>query len=261
MLPSSVVIEEWRLRLDDLLRQKRFSEVEHLHDWMDIAFGREPNDQPQPLDLRIHSRLADLYLKSQNYGRAIQQLELARRLAPRDIFVLRHLGLALLESGDRDRAKSIIDQIGQLDEQAFVHNAECAALAGRWYREVGNLGKAAEMYAAALDANPDSYYLANVLAEVQLEAGATQAAQDAFHRALNIIERLRETNLWTHATSANARFFLGEDDTVRTHLGAINALGPSADDFATIQRGLEKVAGHLERGDERLQALLQELRG
>jgi tetratricopeptide (TPR) repeat protein len=99
LLPTSVVIEEWRLRLDNVLKQQRMSEVEHLHAWMDIAFGRERQDQPQPLDLRIHSRLGELYLSAKKYARAIEQFELARQLAPRDIFVLRVLGKAYLATG------------------------------------------------------------------------------------------------------------------------------------------------------------------
>src|SRR5215467_2394380 len=135
MLPTSTVIEEWRLRLDKLLSDNRQSEAEYLHDWMDVAFGRTSDDQPQPLDLRIHTRLADLYLKAKKYKRGIAQLTLAQQLAPRDIFVLRTLGRAYLESDDGENAKTIIDRIEQLDKNAFVRNAECAALAGRWYRE------------------------------------------------------------------------------------------------------------------------------
>ena len=155
MMPSSTVIEEWRLRLDNLLKDNRQSEAEHLHDWMDVAFGRSRDNRPQPLDLRIHTRLADLYLKARKYPRGIQQLELACQLAPRDIFVLRTLGRAYLQNGDRDGAKAIIDRIEELDKTAFVHNTECAALAGRRDRETRNLQKADEVNEAALTANPD----------------------------------------------------------------------------------------------------------
>lgn len=132
---STAVIEEWRLRLDDILKQDRASEVELFHDWMDISFGRDRRDRPTPLDLRIHSRLADLYLRAKKYDRAIEQLELSRQLAPRDIFVLRTLGRAHLASNKRKEAKDVIDRIASLDPEAFTNNAECAALAGRWYRE------------------------------------------------------------------------------------------------------------------------------
>ncbi len=260
MLPSSTVIEEWRLRLDELLEQNRQSEAEHLHDWMDVAFGRSRDDRPQPLDLRIHSRLADLYLKAKKYQRAIQQLELARQLAPRDIFVLRTLGRAYLQSDDRDGAKAVIDRIEELDKSAFLHNTECAALAGRWYREGGNLQKAAEVYGAALDANSDSYYLANLLGEVRLEAHNVSSAREAFRRALDIIQRLRETNIWTLATAANAMFVLGEDEQAATHLRRIHESEPDPGSLGSVEEGLKKLAVYLDDGAARLSGLLNALR-
>lgn len=255
MLPTPEVIEEWRIRLDEVLTRNRASEVEHLHDWLDIAFGRDRDEQPRPLDLRIHGRLADLYIKSRNYGRAIEQLELSRQLAPRDIYVLRQLGKAYLDSGERDRAKATIDLIVELDKKALVHNAECAALGARWYREGGNPGKAADILRAALDADPESYYLANLLGEVALESAQIPAARDAFERALDIIGRLRETNIWTHATAANAAFVLGKDELAAKNLKAIAETKPDAGSLATIEGGLERLAKRVEGGGERVLVL------
>ncbi len=259
MLADNNVIEEWRHRLDDLLEQKRTSEVEVLHQWLDIAFGREQADRPLPLDLRIHSKLAELYLKARKYRRAIQQLELARQLAPRDIFVLRTLGRAYLENQQRDEAKAVIDTIEKLDEKAFVHNVECAALQGRWYREARDLDKAAEIYRTALAGNPESYYLANLLAEVRLEAGDLDGAKAAFGRVVDIIRALGERNVWTYASLANATFVRGEDAAAAAHLASVVACEPSADALGTIVKGLERLAGAIENGKQRLPALLQVL--
>jgi tetratricopeptide (TPR) repeat protein len=170
------------------------------------------------------------------------------------------LGRAYLEKEDRARAKAILDRIQELDASAFVRNAECAALLGRWYRSGGNLQKADEVYAAALDADRDSHYLANVLAEVRLEAGRLEAAAEAFRRALAIIERLPETNLWTHATAANAAFFLGDDGRAAAHLEAASRKGLDADSLATVQRGLKNIAARMPDGQARLQTLLPLLR-
>jgi tetratricopeptide (TPR) repeat protein len=257
---SPAVLGEWQLRLDELTQQNRASEVAQLHDWMDIAFGRSKQERPQPLDLRIHSRLASLYLKSAQTERAIEQLDLARQLAPRDIYVLRTLGRAYLQKQDRDQAKDVIDRIEELDGSAFVQNAECAALLGRWYRSGGNLQKADQVYAASLDANPDSYYLANLLAEVRVEAGRRDPAEQAFRRARDIIERLDEGNLWTHATAANASFFIGDDEGAAGHLEAARAKGLDADSRAIIERGLTGLATHMPNGDQRLRVLLGVLR-
>ena len=260
---SPAVIEEWRLRLDVIMRQNRPSEVAQLHDWMDLAFGRSRTDRARPLDLRIHSRLADVYLKAGQTERAIEQLDLARQLAPRDIYVLRTLGRAYLQKKDREAAKEVIDRIESLDRNAFVRNPECAALYGRWYRSGGNTREADAVYSKALDANPESYYLANLAAETRLEDGRTEDAKRAFQQALDIIERLdlsNETNLWTHATAANAAFYLEDDDRAMKHLEAARNKGLDADSRETIERGLNGISRHVPNGEVRLARLLGVLR-
>jgi tetratricopeptide (TPR) repeat protein len=247
---SPAVIEEWVLRLDALKRENRASEAEHLQDWMDLAFGRA--GQPQPLDLRIHSRLAALYMKARNHPRAIAQLRLARQLAPRDIFVLRQLGQALLNQDDRDGAREVIERIAALDAKAVVHNAECAALAARWHRGAPNLKEASSLLAAALSANPQSYYLANLLGEVCADDGRRGEAEQAYRQVLAIIQKLGEDNVWARASQANARFFLGEDDAACELLRAILAAGPDAGTRESIERGMNDVAGRVDNGIARL---------
>ena len=260
LLPTSVVIEEWRLRLDSVLKNKRVSEVEHLHDWMDIAFGRAKDDKPQPIDLRIHSRLGEIYLAAKNYDKAIQQFDLARQLAPRDIFVLRTLGQAYLASGRHKDAKMVIDRIEELDKDAFVHNTECAALLGRWHRDGNDLEAAENVYHKALKMNSHSYYLADILAQVRLNIGNKQGAEKAFKQALDIIEGIGERNLWTYATAANAAFFIGEIEKTKSYLKAIGNLNPSPNELTIIEDGLQRLAVNLEGGKEKLKAILKYLR-
>ena len=254
---APAVIEEWCARLDELKRDNRASEAEHLQDWMDLAFGRA--DKPMPLDLRIHSRLAALYMKARNYKRAIAQLKLARQLAPRDIFVLRTLGQALLNDSDRDGARDVLERITQLDKLAVVHNAECAALAARWHRGGNDLKGAQGVLSAALAANPQSYYLADLLAQVCAEDGRVEEATSAYRQVLQIIEKLGEDSLWVKASMANARFFLGEDQQAIELLSAIKAKSPDAGTWASIERGLNDVAGRMDNGLARLAHVLAQL--
>ncbi len=79
VLPTGAVVEEWRIRLDQLLEQDRGSEVDQFVDWLDIAFGRREKDEPQQLDLRLHSRLADLYLESNSPQKAMGLLHKPKR--------------------------------------------------------------------------------------------------------------------------------------------------------------------------------------
>jgi len=171
LIPSEAAVQEWCLRLDDLRHQSRRSEVEHLHRWLVVAFGRGSNDRPLPLDPRIHRRLGELYLGARRYERAVEQFRLAWHLAPRDIFILRLLGQAHLGKQEYEATGEILERIAQLDEHAFVHNTECAALKGRWYREMNDLESARAVYDAALRSNDQSYYFADLLGQTSLALG------------------------------------------------------------------------------------------
>ena len=255
---APAVVEEWCLRLDDLKRENRASEAAHLQDWMDLAFGSD--GRPRPLDLRIHSRLAALYMKARNHPRAIAQLQLARQLAPRDIFVLRQLGRALLDHGEGDEAHEVLNRIEELDKNATVHNTECAALAARWHRSNKDLARADAVLGAALAANPQSYYLATLLAEVRAEDGREADAGRAYRQVLDITLKLGEDSVWVRASQANARFFLGEDEQALVLLKAIAAKAPDAGSWASIERGLQGVAAQVNNGMARLAALLSQAR-
>jgi len=258
-LPSHNVVEEWRHRLDDLADQHRISEIPQLQRWMDVTFGLE-DGEPQPIDMRIHARLGGIYMKGGDYRNAIAQLELAQQLAPRDIYILRNLARARLEDGSRDLAKELIDRIEELDARAFTHNAECAALKGRYYREAQDYAQAAEIYDEALSNNPDSHYLANLAAEAYAAVGNSEKAVDKFKQVLAIIGRLKEDNVWTMASKANAQIAIGDMDAARKELDTFSERGQrlSKDERGTIASGFERVGGYFGRTSD-VAPLIQKL--
>lgn len=245
-LPTETVLAEWRKRVRDLAEDNRASEAKQLQHWMEVAFGRD-KDKPFPVDLGIHVRLGELYANNLDYENAIQQYELAQRLGSRDILILRRLGKAYLEAKRLDEAKQVIDRIEELDAKAYVNNAECAALLGRYHRQSGDLRKAAESYSTALNSDPQSYYLANLTAEIYLELGDREKANSFFLQAIKIIdEEILDKNIWTLATKSNAYMALGELDKSRNFIAQIPEYEPSQDNIETISEGLEKIAKHLD---------------
>lgn len=163
LLPTEAAVQEWCERLDQLAAERRLSEVRHLHDWLNLTFGRGRDERPLPLDLRLHRRLGEAYRASKRPDRAAEEFELALEFAPRDIFLLRALGLAYLDGKRHDDATRVIDRIAELDKDAFSGNVECAALKARLQRERNDLEGAAATYRQARECNPESYYLADVL--------------------------------------------------------------------------------------------------
>ena len=253
--PTDVAIQEWLGRLEALVTQNRRSEVEHLQDWMEIAFGRQGEEQVRPIDLRLHSRLAEAYLKGRDYNRAVQQLELGRQIAPRDIFILRMLGRALLEKEDWDAAAEVIARIRELDASSFERNVECAALLARLHRAKKHPGDARIVLEKAYENNQESYYLANLVGETCLELPDIEQARKWFQVTLDIILALREENVWVYSAAANAEFVLGHDDKAAEYVTKIAAKKPDEDSLKTIVRGLRGLAGHI-GGERRLEDLL-----
>ena len=257
--PSSYVIDEWRSRLEKLLVDERLSEVEQLHDWMNVAYGRA-DAETRPLDLGIHTQLGEIYFSIRKHKKAAEQFELARKIVPRDIYILLNLGRAYLECGEREKTDEILKRIEALDETAFERNAECAALLGRWHREGDDWKSAGDTYRKALQHNPDSYYLANVAGEAYLKAGSKEEADDSFREALGIIEKIDEDNVWTSATAANATFALGDDENTMKYLRKVREHRPTPSDFATIETGLRRISESVDPNQDRVKALISGLR-
>jgi tetratricopeptide (TPR) repeat protein len=237
------------------------SEVGHIHGWLNIAFGRESDEGPRPLDLRIHRRLGELYLGAKNYRQAAAEFELARQLAPRDIFILRALGLAYLGQKAYDQTKVVLDRIAELDADAFRHNVECATLQGRWYRDQGNYAEAQRIYEEAFRENPRSYYLADLVGQMRLERGDRAGAADIYNDALRIINQLNEWNVWTHATAATASIMTGHEDVALRHLRDIHTGHPTVENLRSIEDGLMRLGKSLEKDDATLTRWSQALRG
>ncbi len=241
LLATEAAIQEWCERLDKLAADRRLSEVGHLHDWLNLTFGRGRDERPLPLDLRLHRRLGNAYRASKRPDHAAEEFQLALEFAPRDIFLLRALGLAYLDGNRRDDAARVVARIADLDKEAFSHNVECAALKARLQREGNDFEGAALTYRQALERNPESYYLADVLGQTLLRLGRIEDARAAYRRAGEIIDRLSERNLWTHATRVTAALMQGDEPRALRHLTEIAALRPAPDDVKRIEEGLERV--------------------
>lgn len=261
LLPTEAAVQEWSDRLDSLAKENRLSEIGHLHDWLNLAFGRGRDERPLPLDLRLHRRLGNAYRSVKRPERAAQEFALALEFAPRDIFLLRALGLAYLDGDRQDDAGKIVARIGELDKDAFSRNVECAVLKARLQRDQKDFEGAAATYRSALENNPDSYYLADILGQTLLHIGKLDDAKNAYMRAAKIIDCLAEQNVWTHATSAAAFIVFGNETDALRHLSSIAALGPSLDNLKRIEDGLEGISKALNLNSAAFERWRAALRG
>jgi tetratricopeptide (TPR) repeat protein len=258
-LPMAVTeasIQEWVERLDALVGGQRSSEAEVLENWMDVAFGRDAGDRQRPLDLRVHRRLGDLYSRAGRPADAARQFALARQLAPRDIFLLRRLGKALLDSTDVKNAGRVIEDIRELDKTAFERNSENAALKARWHEENNDRLGARDVLETAYRNNP-TYYLGDLLGQALVGLGEIPRAKEVYGQVLRTLRDLGETNVWTAATALSAALVREDADTEKQAVETLRRLQPSRGELDTIERGARKLLDGLSRSSE----VLAELRG
>jgi tetratricopeptide (TPR) repeat protein len=268
-------VQDWLKRLELLAAGKRLSELAGFERWMMLAFGRDTEEDATsggiPIDVRLHRTLGEMHLGQRQYSHAVRQLRLAWRAAPRDIYVLRPLAEAsmknALEGGDADNAaireqiRTLLAAIRELDDKAFTATPEASALLAKYHRRVlHEPDKALEIYGKSLEANPDSYYLADLIAQTELELKRVDAARAGFERALGIIERLGERNIWSLATAATACIGLARPERAREHLSALLKVGPpSASQAASIAQGIREVAERTGMADGIVADLLVDL--
>jgi tetratricopeptide (TPR) repeat protein len=260
LVVTEAAIQEWIERIEGLETEGRYSEVGELHNWLNVAFGRNEEKEPRPLDVRVHRRLGQLYARARNPERAAQEFALARQLAPRDIFILRKLGKAYLDMRLIDRAGEILEDIQKLDSEAFDRNAENAALKSRWYREQGDYAAAAKALEAAYARNSGSFYLGDLLAQALIALKNIERAREVYSGVFRTIENLRDISIWSCATGLTAAIALGNDGAQAKYTDKLLQLNPTADHAATIVRGISNVAKELKIDDSKITLIKMALR-
>ena len=271
-LVTEANVQDWLERLEELARSNRLSELKGFQRWMTLAFGRDGEAAGIPIDVRLHRRLGELYLAQKDFAPAAEQLDLAWRAAPRDIYVLRPLIEASMKrllagqadttaSRTRQDIESLLEAIKDLDPEAFVFSPDAAALYGKYLRRVAEKPESAvDVYAAALRASPNSYYLADLLAQTLLDLGREDEAKATYRQAIEIIDLLGENSVWSQATAATARLALGDVDGARKHVVAITALRSiSRAELDTICSGLREVAARSGIAQSTINKVLTEL--
>ena len=253
---TEAAIQEWLERLRELEKSARFSETSVLENWLDVAFGREENDLQRPIDVRIHRRMGELYAAGGTARDAARQFELARKLVPRDIFLLRQLGKAYLDIGDAEKAREILNNITDLDSKAFVRNVESAALKARWHEQCGDLQGAQDTLEAAYQNTTFSYYLSDRLGQILVKRNNLPRAREIYAQVRRHLQDLREHNVWTCATALTAAMVCDDRQSVAGILERLCALQPSRDQLNSISRGAYALARALDWDTSLFQEIL-----
>lgn len=244
---SEATIEDWLDRLRRVRDERRYADAPALENWINVAFGLTDEAADTPLDARVHRLLGEIYERAGRARQAAHQYELARRLVPRDILVLRSLGKAHLDIGDIEKAGALVDEIRGLDPDAFTRNAENAAFKARWETARGRPADAEETLRIAYDEMTHSYYIADLYAQILIENEKENEAKKVYDAILRSDTLLWDNSVWSPAVRLTAALVLHKDDIFHSSLEALVKLDPSLGERKTIRRGIEAVTRLLGR--------------
>lgn len=130
---SEPLVQNWLSQLDNALEDKNYHWVTSAKRWINIAFlGIGSADYSEPIDFRIHLRLAKAFEAIDDKAEAIRQLQLALGLSPNDMLVQRTLG-KLYRRHDDAALQKTLEHMQEMDPKVFSEDREAIALM------VGNL--------------------------------------------------------------------------------------------------------------------------
>jgi tetratricopeptide (TPR) repeat protein len=268
MALSEAAVQEWCQRLDDLRAERRFAEVTHLHAALLRVFSPPDVKTAVPLDVRLHRRLGDMYLAARDGARAAEQFELGLTLVPNDMYLKHRLALAQAEAGNAGRAREILEEMERVDPALTAWNPEVAGLKGRLFRDewkrTGSteaLRAARDAYWVVMDKQPDSYYMADNVGQLSLALGDMDRAKEAFTRAIDAVNRLKERSVWSLATLATSWLALGDTEKGTAYLCAVAELSPTPRDLESIEGGLRRLREGLKAEETTLEGWLRALKG
>ncbi|WDD97891.1 toll/interleukin-1 receptor domain-containing protein [Thalassomonas actiniarum] len=211
---SEPLVQNWLSQLDRALEEQNYHWATSAKRWINIAFlGIGKAGESEPIDFRIHLRLARAFEAIGDKAEAIRQLQLARGLSPNDMLVHRALGKLYREYDEAELQKTLA-KMEDMDPKVFSEDREAIALM------VGDLfdkGAYERVVSVLNDANKavveKDAYLLNWRALATLKHEGPEAARARFS-ALERFIGPSPGNFWELASQINALMVKGEEAPV-----------------------------------------------
>ncbi len=208
------LVQEWIDRLDRAIEDKNFAAAHPMRRWISIAFlgpGRA-DESETPFDFRIHQRLAQMFTTIKEWRNARGQLELARKLSPRDMLILRELGRVELELENVDGAEKLFKSMESLDPNIFEADEEGLSLYVRILISSNEWPEALRRLEKATILARRSAYIQNLRAIATLKVEGPEKAAQYFRTLKEFEEERGAGDYWSKGNLVNAA--LGMKDKV-----------------------------------------------
>jgi tetratricopeptide (TPR) repeat protein len=202
------VVQDWLARLDAERDKKNDRWIVAAKRWINIAFlgigSADAHTKGETIDFRIHTRLADAHSRMRDWAGAAEQLDLAAKLSPNDLVILRQLGRAYREMKNLDQVQKQLARMEELDPAIFKIDREGIALRCGFLTDKGDW-IAAERALAEADAGIVSgdAYLANWRAIATMKTRGADASRPYFEQLKQMLQE-HGSGFWDDATMANA---------------------------------------------------------
>jgi tetratricopeptide (TPR) repeat protein len=173
-----------------------------------------------PSNVEAHLRFGTLLSDTEQYAPAIEHLERAAKLAPGRFDIENALAIALMATGNLDRAAALFEKAVVLSGQAVP---DLYFNLGHVYAAKGDLDNALKNFRLASSANPSSAKYHLWLGVALLDKGDARAAEPEFLSALSA----DDANASAHAKLGTVYLRLGRLDDALAHLRKALALSPA----------------------------------
>lgn len=238
---SEPLVQNWLAQLDSALSNKNYHWATSAKRWINIAFlGIGKADDSEPIDFRIHLRLARAFEAINDKAEAIRQLQLARDLSPNDMLVLRNLG-KLFRGRDKVELEKMLKHMEEMDSKVFSEDREAIALKvgslfdNGAYESVIDVLKTANTAVVEGDA-----YLLNWRALATLKQSGLGSARSIF-AALEKRIGPNPDNFWDQASRVNALMATGDKAEVIDALQKLAGYRESKDNVQSAAKYFDEI--------------------
>ncbi len=238
---SEALIQEWCDRIDKIVAEGKLQEAASLHRMIGVAFygeadrrGRTRRPGERFLDFRLHRRFGELFYDLRRYKEAAEEYRLALDVAPRDVYLLHRLGLALVRDKAFPEAKTVLDTIDKVDPDVASESEDIAALKARFFKDQDRLSEAIAVL-RAYKHRRQSYYVQNNIAiyGLQLQGEITETILQDFRECREVAANKANVDFWARGTLVNCLLALGDDAEAARHLHLLRREANDPNDLET----------------------------